>query len=1030
MTCRLHRVDSPRSLTPRVGRLLAASALGLGILLATAAPAAAQNGGASGAARARQAVEDKAFEKRRKPQTKRVGAGFSGVAIGDEPLAAVIVEGNRTIPEHAVLSRVLSQAGRFPYDQQIKDDIRALYETRWFKKVDFFLRSGDAGLTLVFRVTEAPIVGRVQFIGNEKIKTNKLQAECGLQPGRSAYDVASNEQCVRRIEKLYRDKGHLYAKVTLASGSLPDQRDVIFRIAEGPKVLVSGFDFEGNTFVRSSVLKLHLETKSHIFWIGGKWDPETVDRDVASLEQYYRQLGFFDIAVKATPMESSDRSRIRIKYRINEGVRYVVRSVRFEGNEVLTSKTLAADLTLRPKMPFLARELNADLAELKTKYDNLGRAFARVEAVPEFDPQPGIVDLVYQIDEDEVKYIGNVNVHIRGDQPHTKHKVVRHQATRFLVPGELFKAADLKRTRDSLNGNRLWDRADPATVDVRPVDGYAYLSPTAARGQMARADAEQAAKKVEAANAAKPPALVRQTALEGAPPAGHSLKPQARAITDPEPRKAARPQVLTPPGETPDADPKPLSAIEQKGHRYRAGLDDSAAWALAYMRTPGPKLLDFGSVDTETNDLTANLTNDLTVRAQSPGPGAFQPYQPYVPQAGPGQLRGQSFDGRGLPNPQNYLYETSPQGDPFGSSLNNPPGYVDIDIDVTEAQTGRFMFGAGVNSDSGVVGQVSLEENNFDLFRPPRSWADIANGRAFRGGGQSFRLEAVPGSQVSRYLVSWEDPFFLDTDFSFGASGYYYQRFFDDWDEERLGGRLSIGRLLSRNLSLNTSMRLESVTVDSVDAGDPPILQRADGDNFLSTAKVGLRYDTRDSALLPSTGYMVEGSYEQGFGDYVYPKFDLTTARYFTTYQRADGLGKHTLRLQGKFGYTGDDTPVFERYYAGGFQTFRGFDFRGVSPIAGATNARIGGQFLSIGTVEYMLPITANDNFKAVVFSDFGTVEESVGIDNFRASVGFGFRASIAAMGPAPLAFDFAFPILSEEFDDERVFSFYIGFTP
>ena len=340
------------------------------------------------------------------------------------------------------------------------------------------------------------------------------------------------------------------------------------------------------------------------------------------------------------------------------------------------------------------------------------------------------------------------------------------------------------------------------------------------------------------------------------------------------------------------------------------------------------------------------------------------------------------------------------------------------------------MFGAGVNSDSGVVGQVSLEENNFDLFRPPRSWADIANGRAFRGGGQSFRLEAVPGSEVSRYLVSWEDPFFLDTDFSFGLSGYYYQRFFEDWDEERLGGRVTVGRLLSRNWSLSTSIRLESVTLGGINANDPPILQVADGDNFLSTARAGLRYDTRDSALLPSRGYMVEGSYEQGFGEFVYPRFDLTAVRYWTTYQRADGLGKHTLRLQGKFGYTGDDTPVFERYFLGGFQTFRGFDFRGLSPIAGASNARIGGQFMTTGTVEYMLPITANDNFKAVVFSDFGTVDNDISVDAFRASAGFGFRVAIPAMGPAPLAFDFAFPILSEDFDDERVFSFYIGFTP
>jgi outer membrane protein insertion porin family len=52
-----------------------------------------------------------------------------------------------------------------------------------------------------------------------------------------------------------------------------------------------------------------------------------------------------------------------------------------------------------------------------------------------------------------------------------------------------------------------------------------------------------------------------------------------------------------------------------------------------------------------------------------------------------------------------------------------------------------------------------------------------------------------------------------------------------------------------------------------------------------------------------------------------------------------------------------------------------------------------------------------------------------VTLDDFRVTAGFGFRLAIPAMGPAPIALDFGFPILSEAFDDERIFSFYVGFT-
>jgi outer membrane protein insertion porin family len=131
------------------------------------------------------------------------------------------------------------------------------------------------------------------------------------------------------------------------------------------------------------------------------------------------------------------------------------------------------------------------------------------------------------------------------------------------------------------------------------------------------------------------------------------------------------------------------------------------------------------------------------------------------------------------------------------------------------------------------------------------------------------------------------------------------------------------------------------------------------------------------------------------------------------------------LKVGGEVGWTGDDTPIYERFYAGGFQSLRGFEFRGVSPRQ--FDVRLGGRYLVLGTVEYQIPLTANDNVAAVVFSDAGTVENDADFDNFRVSVGAGLRLIIPAMGPVPLAFDFAVPLARADFDDTQVFSFYIG---
>ncbi len=89
----------------------------------------------------------------------------------------------------------------------------------------------------------------------------------------------------------------------------------------------------------------------------------------------------------------------------------------------------------------------------------------------------------------------------------------------------------------------------------------------------------------------------------------------------------------------------------------------------------------------------------------------------------------------------------------------------------------------------------------------------------------------------------------------------------------------------------------------------------------------------------------------------------------------------------------------------------------------------VGGQFELLGTAEYLFPITADDALRAVVFCDFGTAEKTVAIngDQFRVAPGFGLRINVPAMGPAPIALDFATPVALAHGDQVQNFSFFVG---
>jgi outer membrane protein insertion porin family len=340
------------------------------------------------------------------------------------------------------------------------------------------------------------------------------------------------------------------------------------------------------------------------------------------------------------------------------------------------------------------------------------------------------------------------------------------------------------------------------------------------------------------------------------------------------------------------------------------------------------------------------------------------------------------------------------------------------------------MLSLGVNSDAGLLGSAIIDEQNFDLFRFPRSFQDVRDGIAWRGAGQRFRIEAVPGTEVQKYTVNFQEPYLFNSRISLGVSGYFYNRRYTEWDEERLGGRLALGYQFTHDLSASLAYRGAKITIYDPIMPGVPELDEALGTNDLHGLELRLSHDTRDNAFLPTQGHLIEFSAEQVLGSFEYPRGEVDVRRYFMLHERPDHSGRHVLSLSGRFAITGSNTPIYEHYYAGGFSTMRGFDFRGVSPLDPGTGVPVGGETMVLASAEYMFPITADDMIRGVVFCDTGAVQRTINDwdDAYRVAPGFGLRITVPAMGPAPIALDFGFPVSTNPGDDEEVFSFFVGF--
>ena len=306
------------------------------------------------------------------------------------------------------------------------------------------------------------------------------------------------------------------------------------------------------------------------------------------------------------------------------------------------------------------------------------------------------------------------------------------------------------------------------------------------------------------------------------------------------------------------------------------------------------------------------------------------------------------------------------------------PNYADIDIRLGESQTGKMTFGAAFNSNSGLVGQIIIDEKNFDIAAFPRSFGEIINGTAWRGAGQGFRMELVPGDQVQRYLVSFTEPYLFNSNISLTTSGYFFDRQYFDWDEQRLGGRVSLGYRLTPDLSISAGVRMENVDIKNPRVGTSPSLNSVLGDSSLFLGHVSLINDTRDHPFMASEGFLLRALLLSRIW-----RLRLPAGRFrLPPLLPSLPTSRRVRSTHVKHGYQA-------RLFRGGHSHFRkptklAASLRCVALISEVRRlwrggVRAGGRFQWLNTVEYTFPITADDMLKGVFFCDFGTVEQNIG---------------------------------------------------
>jgi outer membrane protein insertion porin family len=339
---------------------------------------------------------------------------------------SIEVEGNRRVEVETIRSYFKPGPGGRLDAGSIDDGLKALIATGLFSDV----RIDRQGGRLVVHVVENPVIGRVAFEGNKKIKDEQLSAEVQSKP-RGTLSRPMVQSDAQRIAEIYRHSGRYDVRVTPEIIEQPNNRvDLVFTIDEGGKTGVKSIEFIGNSAFSSYRLRDVIKTheSNWLSFLGGNdiYDPDRVEADRDLLRRFYLKNGYADVQVVAALTEyDPERKGFLVTFKIEEGQQYRVGSVEFRSSiATLDGNALRSFSRIGVGSLYNVEQVEKSVEEMQIEASRRGYAFAVVRPSGDRNFDAHTVSVVFSIDEGPRTYIERINV--RGNT-RTRDYVIRRE---------------------------------------------------------------------------------------------------------------------------------------------------------------------------------------------------------------------------------------------------------------------------------------------------------------------------------------------------------------------------------------------------------------------------------------------------------------------------------------------------------------------------------------------------------------------------------------------------------------------------
>lgn len=393
-------------------------------------------------------------------------------------VASIEIRGNKKIELAAIQGRLTLKPGDPYTPENVRGQIKILYETGYFEDVQVETESTPQGIALAFLVREKPFITEIVFDGNEELSDDKLKEKITIK-SQAFLDQQQAKESAEKIRLAYQEDGFFNAQVIPIVQTLDeDRKRLTFFIKEGDKAKVKTVNFEGmRAATKAEIFKVSA-TREWVPWYGlftqmklpsflsdaGVLKREEMNNDVERIREVLLNKGYLNAQVGLPSVElSEDKKWFVVTYAVVEGEPFTVAEVGFRGNTVFEEPELRDKMKIKPGEIFQRQKIRDEITRLTDLYGSKGYAFADI--VPNVNPnaEERTATIILNIKEGEMMRIRQINVN---GNDKTKDNVIRRELR--VDEQDVIDTPSLKRSFQRLNNLNFFETVEILPQQVEP----------------------------------------------------------------------------------------------------------------------------------------------------------------------------------------------------------------------------------------------------------------------------------------------------------------------------------------------------------------------------------------------------------------------------------------------------------------------------------------------------------------------------------------------------------------------------------